>query len=89
MRIGPIARGLIGAGLLIAQPTAPALAQMPMPGITMSPDKGRVLTPEQKAKQKAIDDQYQATIKQIPEKRAPSDPWSNMRSSPSDSSRPR
>jgi len=81
-----LSSGALRAGIVLLLLTGAASAQLPMPGITLSPDRSRVLTPEEKEKQKAIDDQYRATIKQIPDKRT-SDPWGNMRSTPADSSR--
>jgi hypothetical protein len=66
-----------------------ASAQLSTPGIDLSPDGGRSLTPEEKGKQNAIDEKYRAKLKQIPEKRSPADPWSNMRSSPAGTSKQR
>jgi hypothetical protein len=77
------------AGAIVALSTGMASAQLPVPGITLSPDGGRTLTPEEKEKQNAIDEKYRASLKQIPEKRTPSDPWSNMRSTPAGTAKQR
>jgi len=73
-----------GAAAALALLTGVAAAQFQTPGIDISPGGNtRVLTPEEKEKQKAIDDKYKATMQAIPEKKAPVDPWGNMRSAPS------
>jgi hypothetical protein len=54
---------------------------MPMPGISLHDGGTRKLTPEEQAKQDAIDHAYKSTLQKIPEKKA-GDPWGNIRSSP-------
>jgi hypothetical protein len=71
-RIWNSLKTVIGAGAVVTLLTGMASAQLPTPGIDLSPDGGRALTPEQNA----IDEKYRATLKQIPEKRSPADPWS-------------
>jgi len=89
MRISSSLNKAVGAGVIIALLTGIASAQLATPGISLSPDGGRTLTPEEKEKQNAIDEKYRATLKQIPEKRSPADPWSNMRSTPTATSKQR
>ena len=69
------------AGALIALLVGPAAAQMPMPGMKMN-NAPKTLTPEERAKQKAIDDAYQAANKKIPEKKVAEDPWGGIRQLP-------
>ena len=70
------------AGAAVTPLIGPAAAQMPMPGMKFG-NGPKVLTPEEQAKQKAIDDAYQAANKKIPEKNAANDPWGNVRPNPS------
>ena len=69
---------LIGAAAIVACLTASAFAQF-TPGITLRPDSERQLTPEEKEKQKALDDAYRSAIGKIPDKQKPADPWGNIR----------
>ncbi len=79
-------RKSILAGAIIALLTGAASAQMPMPGMTLG-NGPKQLTPEERAKQKAIDDAYKAATKKIPEKKTPDDPWGNVRPNPSASAK--
>ena len=79
---------LIGAAAVAALLTGPASAQF-KPAITLNPDASRPLTPEEQEKQKAIDDKYKATMQGIPDKKAPADPWGNIRATPATPSKPR
>jgi hypothetical protein len=76
-------RRLLLAALAIAVLTAPAAAQLPVaPSFPLQ--KGpKTMTPEERAKQKAIDDAYQAALPKIKEKKGPSDPWAGVRPDPS------
>jgi hypothetical protein len=74
-------RKIVHAGAIIALLTAAASAQMPTPSISLSPD--HQMTPEEKEKQKTIEDAYKNAIGKIPDKKAPADPWGAMRSNPS------
>jgi hypothetical protein len=65
-----------------------AFAQQMMPGINLHSDS-RPLTPEEEAKRKAVDDAYRSTLQKLPEKKKSADPWDNMRSTTTTSSRPR
>jgi hypothetical protein len=76
---------LIGAAAIAALLVSPASAQaLKMPGIDLNPDgrSQRVLTPEEKEKQKALDDKYKESMQKIPDKKAPADPWGNIRAAP-------
>jgi hypothetical protein len=73
-----ILRKIVHAGAIIALLTGAASAQMPMPGINLSPD--RQMTPEEKEKQKAIENAYKSAIEKIPDKKPPADPWGAVRS---------
>ena len=66
--------------------TGAAFAQLPMPGLKFSPDRPP-LTPEEKEKQKAVDDAYKSAIKKIPDKKKSADPWENIRPNPSTTSK--
>ena len=61
---------------------------MPMPGISLGHDKPPP-SPEQAAKQKAIDDAYKSATQKIPDKKKADDPWSTVRPNPSTASRGR
>jgi hypothetical protein len=74
-------RKLILAGSVIALVTGPAAAQMPMPSMSLH-NGPKQLTPEEQAKQKAIDDAYKAATQKIPDKQVANDPWGNVRSLP-------
>jgi hypothetical protein len=69
---------LVRAGAIIALLTGAASAQIPMPGINLSPD--RQMTPEEKEKQKVIENAYKSAIEKIPDKKPPADPWGAVRS---------
>jgi hypothetical protein len=73
-------RLLILAGMTVALLTAPAAAQF---APTFPLQKGaKQMTPEERAKQKAIDDAYQAALPKIHEKKGPADPWAGVRPDP-------
>ena len=71
-RIVPLAGAL-------ALMTAYALAQG-MPPISLRGNQ-RTLTPEERARQKQIDDDYKAASKQVPDQKA-NDPWAFVRPTP-------
>ena len=74
-------RRLILAAIAVALLTAPAVAQMPAPSFPLN--KGpKTMTPEERAKQKALDDAYQAALPKIKDKTGPSDPWAGVRPDP-------
>lgn len=45
------------------------------------------MTPEERAKQKAIDDAYQAALPKIKERKGVADPWAGVRPEPGSSRR--
>jgi hypothetical protein len=61
--------------------TGAVSAQMPKPGVHLKDDKPS-RTKEQKEYDKALDQAYQSTIKEIPESKKKSDPWGEIRPSP-------
>ena len=72
---------LLGAAAIAAALTAPAAAQMPM-GISLGKDKPPP-TPEEVARQKAIDNAYKSATNKIPNQGAvANDPWADVRQSP-------
>ena len=74
---------IVCAATLVALLSGAATAQIPLPGIDISPGRSsRPLTPEEKEKQQALDERYKATLEAIPDKKAPTDPWGNLRSAP-------
>jgi len=61
--------------------TANASAQMPMPGVHLGGEQKRPLTPEEKERQKQLDDDYKAATNKTPNQKA-NDPWANVRPTP-------
>jgi hypothetical protein len=80
-------RKILHAGAIIALLTGAASAQLPIPGISLD-SSTRPMTPEEKEKQKAIEDAYKSAIRKIPEKK-PFDPWGDVRPNPSPASKPK
>ena len=72
----------IGATLLLLLMSGVVSAQMPQPGVHLKDDKPS-RTKEQKEYDKALDRAYQSAIKKIPEAEKKSDPWGNIRPTPS------
>jgi hypothetical protein len=70
------------AWAVLALLTGAASAQMPMPGMSLH-DRPKQMTPEEREKQKALDEAYKEATKKIPEKKAANDPWSGIRPNPS------
>lgn len=79
-------RRLLLAGAMAALLTAPAAAQLPAPSFPLNGGP-KQLTPQERAKQKAIDDAYQAALPKIREKKGPADPWAGVRPEPGSSQR--
>ena len=72
---------LAGATLALLT-TGAAWAQMPMPSISLGHDKP-AMTPEERARQEAIDKAYKAGLGKIPPKKSVSnDPWADVRQTP-------
>jgi hypothetical protein len=71
---------LFAASAVAALFTQPASAQFSMPGIDLTPDgNSRRYTPEEKEKMHEIDQNYKATMKKVPDKKQPYDPWAGAR----------
>jgi hypothetical protein len=68
------------AGAIVVLMTGAAAAQLPM-GLSLQHDKPKA-TPEEIARQKAIDDAYKAATKKIPDQQQAADPWSDVRPAP-------
>jgi hypothetical protein len=78
---------LIAAGAIVLSAVT-ASAQDFRPGINLAPDS-RPLGPEEQAKRKAVDDAYKATMEKIPDQSKSKDPWGNIRSTTTTSSKQR
>ena len=79
-------RRLILAGVVVALLAEPAAAQLPAPSFPLNGGP-KQLTPQERAKQKAIDDAYRAALPKIKEKTGPADPWAGVRPEPGSSQR--
>lgn len=75
-------RKIIHATLIVFLTTGAVSAQMPQPGVHLKDDKPS-RTKEQKEYDKVLDRAYQSAIKKIPEAEKKSDPWGNIRPTPS------
>jgi hypothetical protein len=65
----------------LALMTANASAQMPMPGVHLGGEQKRPLTPEEKERQKQLDDDYKPATNKTPNQKA-NDPWAFVRPAP-------
>jgi hypothetical protein len=81
-------RCLLVAGAIVISFGADASAQLSTPGISLDRERPR-LSKEEQEKRKAVDEAYQSAISKLPDKKKPADPWGNMRSPGTNSSRPR
>ena len=81
-------RCLVAAAAILMSLTADALAQLTMPGMSLSADRPQ-LTKEEQEKRKAVDDAYKSTINKLPDKKKPADPWGDIRSPAANSARQR
>ena len=71
---------LVAAGLAVL--TGSAFAQNPlMPGVSLGGEQKRQLTPEEKERQKQLDNDYNAATGKVPDQKA-TDPWANVRPTP-------
>ena len=76
-------RVFMAAAAIVALLTGAAYAQNPfMPKLSIGDAEKRKLTPEEEAKQKQLDDAYQAATKKIPDQNTTVDPWANVRPAP-------
>jgi len=72
-------RKLIAAVAIIAVLTGTASAQSPFtPSLSLGGDTKRKLTPEEQAKQNAIDQAYKSATAKIPDRKS-NDPWADVR----------
>jgi uncharacterized protein YecT (DUF1311 family) len=74
-------KAIVATSILLLM-TAAVFAQMPTPGVHLKDDKPS-RTKEQKEYDKALDRAYQSAVKKIPEAEKKSDPWGNIRPTPS------
>ena len=74
-------KAIVAASILLLM-TAAVSAQMPQPGVHLKDDKPS-RTKEQKEYDKTLDRAYKSAIKKIPEAEKKSDPWGNIRPTPS------
>lgn len=83
----PAHRLLMGAAIaaLAAVLPQPASAQFSTPGIDLAGPQRRY-TPEEKERMQEIDKQYQETLKKVPDKQKPYDPWAGARQDSSNGS---
>lgn len=80
-----ILRVLLPAAAIAVLLAEPAAAQFPTPSVSLQPEQ-RKLTPEELARQKAIDQAYRAASGKIPEKKV-DDPWADVRAAPTSGSK--
>ena len=78
-------RKLIPAALL-SLAAGPAAAQVALSPFN-APEHRK--SPEEIAKQKAIDNAYKSAMDKIPEKKAGNDPWGNLRDAPPTATKPK
>jgi hypothetical protein len=77
------------AGAIILFSNGPTFAQDLKPGISLHPDARRPLDPDEQAKRKAIDEAYKSTMEKIPDQKKSNDPWGNIRSTTTTSTKQR
>ena len=77
---------LLAAAAMVALFAQRAAAQFSTPGIDLSGEDKRRYTPEEKEKMEEIDKDYKATMKKVPDKQKPYDPWAGARQDSSRSS---
>jgi hypothetical protein len=77
------------AGAIILFSSGPTSAQDLKPGISLHPDARRSLDPDEQAKRKAIDEAYKSTMEKIPDQKKSNDPWGNIRSTTTTSTKQR
>jgi len=70
----------LAAAALVVVPAASALAQgLPMPGLQFG--GGKQMSPEEKARQDALEKAARDAQSKVPDQKASNDPWANVRSS--------
>jgi hypothetical protein len=80
---------LAGVGAIIFLSSGTVSAQDLRPGISLRPDSQRPLDPDEQARRKAIDDTYKSTMEKLPDQKKSNDPWGNIRSTTTTSSKQR
>ena len=70
------------AGVIVMLLSGTAFAQSMRPGINLTPGNWP-LSPEEQARQKAVDDAYRSAIEKLPDKKKSADPWDSIRPAPS------
>jgi hypothetical protein len=78
-----VVRKLISAAVIVTVLTGTAFAQIPM-GLSLGGPEKRKLTPEEQAKQDALDQAYKSATNKIPD-RGTNDPWADVRPTPAPS----
>jgi hypothetical protein len=79
MQIRDLLWRLIFAAAVLAFVTPSAFAQSPMmPSFSLGGETKRKLTPEEQAKQDALDKDYKSATNKIPDQK-PTDPWGTVR----------
>jgi hypothetical protein len=75
-------RKMLPAAAILAVLTGTASAQSPLqPKFSIGADRPP-LSPEEQARQDAIDKAYKSATNKIPDRKAPADPWSEVRPAP-------
>ncbi|MFZ0068434.1 MAG: hypothetical protein WAK90_19895 [Pseudolabrys sp.] len=77
-----------GATVIVVALAGSGSAQQFMPGIDLVPES-RPLTSEEREKRKAIDDAYRSAIEKLPDQKKSADPWGDVRSTKTTSSKQR
>ena len=70
---------MLSAAAMVVLLTAPAYAQMSTPNINLMPEL-QSKTPEEKEQDAIKDKAYKDSLRKIPDAKASSDPWGNVRS---------
>jgi hypothetical protein len=78
-----VVRKLISAAIIVTVLTGAASAQIPM-GLSIGAPEKRKLTPEEQAKQDALDQAYKSATNKIPDQ-STNDPWATVRPTPAPS----
>ena len=79
--------GAVLSAVLLAVLTGAAAAQMPMPSMSLQGEPKRKLTPEEQAKQDALDKDYKSATNKIPDQKV-NDPWATVRPTPAPKKKP-
>ena len=77
-----LSASVVGAALAIALSAGPASAQSSTPNINLIPEL-QSKTPEEREQEAAKEKAYRESLKKIPDAKASSDPWGNVRSADS------